>query len=171
LRHVSNHWFKPVHELRKNTGLPKSSYNPLMKSFSTDGNLALFPKEFAAPQKDWPVKTFQPGFPLFADTDKPLSGKVSEFLNKGEAPIVFTLGTAVVQMKSDFFKIAYKAVKQTGIRAIFLTGENPDHVNDEMSGMIKFVFLLMNHFRIYFQSAGDCSSMRYRHYVTSAFIR
>lgn len=129
---VSNNWFKPVHELRKNIGLPKLSYNPLMKSFSTYGNLVLFSELFAAPQKDWPVNTFQPGFPLFADNDKPLSGKVIEFLNKGETPVVFTLGTAVVQMNSDFFKIAHKAVKLTGVRAIFLTGENPDHVNDEM---------------------------------------
>ncbi len=130
---VSKHWFKPVFELRHNVGLPKSSANPLMKYFSPYATLALFPASFAAPQKDWPVNTFQLGFPLYEEPDKPLSENVTDFLNQGEAPVVFTLGTAVVEMKSDFFKIAYKAIKQTKVRAIFLVGNNPDHISDDMS--------------------------------------
>lgn len=130
----SYHWFKPVYELRKKAGVSNPYSNPLMKHFSPYGTLALFPASFAAPQKDWPVNTFQIGFPLYGDPDRNLSGTVSDFLKKGEAPFVFTLGTAVVEMKSDFFHIAYEAVKQTGIRAIFLIGDNTDHSTDEMSG-------------------------------------
>ena len=130
----STHWFKPVYELRKKEGLPNPNSNPLMKYYSPFGSLALFPESFAAPQKDWPVNTFQTGFPLYGDPDITLSDKVSDFLKQGEAPFVFTLGTAVVEMKSDFFHTAYEAVKQTKFRAIFLTGDNSDHSNDEMSG-------------------------------------
>ena len=149
----SFHWFKPVYELRKSEGLPNTYANPLMRYFSPYGTLALYPASFAAPQKDWPVNTFQTGFPLYEDPGKPLSDKVSDFLKKGEAPIVFTLGTAVVQMKSDFFKIAYEAIKQTKVRAIFLTGDNPDHITDEMSRMIRSAFPVMNPIRHYSRSA------------------
>jgi rhamnosyltransferase subunit B len=129
----SFHWFKPVYELRKKENLQKPYSNPLMKYFSPYGTLALFPASFAQPQKDWPVNTFQIGFPLYADPVNTISDKVSDFLKHEEPPIVFTLGTAIVEMKSDFFKIAYKAVKLTKVRAIFLTGNNPDHITDEMS--------------------------------------
>ena len=129
----STHWFKPVYELRKKEGLPNPNSNPLMKYYSPYGSLALFPASFAAPQKDWPVNTFQIGFPLYGDKDITLSENVSDFLKQGEAPFVFTLGTAVVEMKSDFFHIAYDALKQTKIRAIFLIGDNSDHSTDEMS--------------------------------------
>lgn len=129
----SYHWFKPVYELRKKEGLPNPTANPLMKYFSPYGTLALFPASFAAPQKDWPVNTFQIGFPLYEDTDSTISDTVSEFLKQGEAPFVFTLGTAVVEMKSDFFKTAYEAIKKTKVRAIFLIGNNDSHITDEMS--------------------------------------
>ncbi len=130
---MSYQWFKPVYELKKKEGLSNPTANPLMKYFSPYGTLALFPESFAAPEKDWPVNTFQIGFPLYKNEGKVISEKVSEFLKVGEPPIVFTLGTAAVQMNSDFFKIAFKAIKQTKIRVIFLIGENSNHVNDEMS--------------------------------------
>ncbi|MDQ3019323.1 MAG: hypothetical protein M3R36_01950 [Bacteroidota bacterium] len=104
-----------------------------MKYFSPYGTLALFPPTFAAPQKDWPVHTFQIGFPLYADNESTISDSVSNFLKQGEAPLIFTLGTAVVEMKSDFFKIAYEAVKKTKVRSIFLVGNNPDHISYEMT--------------------------------------
>jgi len=104
-----------------------------MRHFSPYGTLALFPSTFAAPQKDWPVNTFQLGFPLYSDPDAIISDAISEFLKSGEAPIVFTLGTAVVEMKSDFFKISYEAVKKTKVRAIFLVGNNPGHITSEMT--------------------------------------
>ncbi len=130
---ASKHWFKPVYELRKKEGLQNPYSNPLMKNFSPYGTFALFPESFAQPQKDWPVNTSQIGFPLHVETDSTLSDNVSDFLKKDEAPFVFTLGTAIVNMESDFFKIAYKAIKLTGIRAIFLIGNKDGHVTNEMS--------------------------------------
>ncbi len=129
----SHHWFKPIYELRKKEGLSDDKANPLMKYFSPYGTLALFHSSFAAPQKDWPANTFQIGFPLYGDPDITISDTVSDFLKQGEAPVVFTLGTAVVEMKIDFFKIAYEAVKKTKVRAIFLIGNNSGHITDEMS--------------------------------------
>lgn len=131
---VSKNWFKPVYELRKREGLKDIYANPLIKCFSPYGTLVLFPSTFAAPQKDWPVNTFQLGFPLYSDPHAVISEPVSEFLNRGDAPVVFTLGTAVVEMESDFFKTAYEAVKITKVRAIFLVGNNPGHVTPEMTG-------------------------------------
>ncbi|MCB0729017.1 MAG: glycosyltransferase family 1 protein [Ignavibacteriae bacterium] len=129
----SYNWFKPIYELRKKEGLKNAYANPLMKYFSPYGTLVLFPRSFAAPQEDWPANSYQLGFPLYSDPESTLSDNVTDFLDKGDEPLVFTLGSAVVQMKSDFFKIAFKAVKQTGVRAVFLTGDNKDHITDEMS--------------------------------------
>lgn len=119
-------WLTPVHALRKRLGLPASSANPLTQGFSPHGTLALFPHEFAAPQRDWPPSVWQVGFPLFdQETTHEASPAVRDFLTIAPAPVVFTLGSAVVRMATPFYHIAYDAVRQLGLRAIFLVGKEP----------------------------------------------
>lgn len=121
----SNSWFKDLKKFRKEIGLTTKMENPLVKNFSSHGTLALFDKDFGEPQKDWPEKTFQVGFPLFdEEKEVELSLETQKFLENGEKPIVFTLGTAIVLTKNNFFETAYRAVKKSGHRAIFLVGKN-----------------------------------------------
>jgi rhamnosyltransferase subunit B len=90
---------------------------------SPDGVLALFPSWYAAPQPDWPANTFQWDFPLEDMADAtPLSSELQAFLEEGEKPVVFTLGTGNVHVQS-FFETALKITNRLGCRAVFVTRE------------------------------------------------
>jgi rhamnosyltransferase subunit B len=119
-------WLRPLASLRADAGLPPSSKNALVEGFSPHGTIALFPSAFAAPQPDWPTPLRQVGFPLFdEETTSEISPGLRQFLASGEPPVVFTLGTAIVQMETSYFEVAYEAMKQLGGRAVFLVGKQP----------------------------------------------
>ena len=125
----TNRWFVPLANLRAEAGLPISKKNVLIDGYSPHGTLALFPKAFAPPQPDWPSQVDQIGFPLFdEETTSDLSPELQEFLSSGPPPVVFTLGTAVVQMETNYFEIAYDAVKQLGLRGVLLVGKTPRRI-------------------------------------------
>lgn len=88
---------------------------------SPDGVLALFPEWFARPQPDWPQPLCQWDFPLEdLAAERPLDPALQAFLDAGEAPVVFTPGSANIQARR-FFEVALAAVRQTGVRAVFVT--------------------------------------------------
>jgi len=121
------HWWEPVRQLRRELGLCQGR-NPLFDDkFSRDLTLALFSPAFASPQPDWPTNTIQPGF-VFFDQDDAQSGlppELSAFLEAGEAPIVFTLGSTAVHDPQNFFQGSADAARLLQWRAVFLIGENP----------------------------------------------
>jgi rhamnosyltransferase subunit B len=124
--------FLPVFALREQEGLPLIKENQLIRYFSPYRTLALFPEHFALPQSDWPKNLCQVGFPLYGKTETAkLPDQLLKFIADGSAPFVFTLGSAIVQMENNFFEVAYEAVKRTGIRAIFLVGDQPKNVPPE----------------------------------------
>lgn len=116
---------EPMQELRKDLGLARID-NPIFEGqHSPMRVLALFSPEFAAMQPDFPPNTLITGFPFFDRNDvrSPLPPEVEDFLNEGEPPILFTLGSALVWMDSDFYKIAVEAASELGKRALLLTGD------------------------------------------------
>ena len=122
-------WQKPIALLRQRIGLPASSINMLTDGFSPFGTLALFPPLFAPAQPDWPQGVNYIGFPLFdEETTREISPGLRQFLESGPEPVVFTLGTAVVRMETNYFEVAYQAVKKLGLRAVLLVGKNPHRV-------------------------------------------
>jgi UDP:flavonoid glycosyltransferase YjiC (YdhE family) len=54
-----------------------------------------------------------------------MTADLEPFLDAGDPPIVFTLGSAAVFDPGDFFVESYKAVKAIGRRAIMLAGTQP----------------------------------------------
>jgi UDP:flavonoid glycosyltransferase YjiC (YdhE family) len=121
---ATNRWFEPLHAFRKKIGLQPSKKNPMVEGFSPFGNLVLFPKEFAAPQIDWPQKSMQVPFPIFDKEDRSdISTPLKKFLEEGTPPVVFTLGTAIIRTKNSFFADAYAAVERLRCRAVFLVGK------------------------------------------------
>lgn len=87
--------------------------------------LALFPAFLAAPQPDWPSHVVQTGFPFFEqDRRSETMARIERFFAAGEAPVVFTLGSSVIEIARDFFHIAADAVRRLGRRAILLAGRN-----------------------------------------------
>jgi rhamnosyltransferase subunit B len=131
-------WWEPVRRLRRELGL-KPGGDPLFTDkFSAELILALFSPEIAPPQADWPADTVQPGY-VFYDQDEAQSGlppELEAFLQEGEAPIVFTLGSSAVHdPRGFFFEESVKAAKILGRRAVFLIGQNPPPANLSSSGI------------------------------------
>ena len=78
-------------------------------------------------QKDWPPNTRITGF-CFYDADggnAKLPAKLEEFLAAGDAPVVFTLGSAAVLAAGKFYEHSARAAIEAGVRAVLLIGTDP----------------------------------------------
>jgi rhamnosyltransferase subunit B len=126
LNRVATVLARPWHRLRKEIGLlPARGFNPLTESCSPVLHLALFSKWFAAKQPDWPAQTVVTGFPWFdAEGGTGLSPQLVRFLDDGEPPLVFTLGTAVVADARQFYDQSAAAAKLLGRRAILIVSNS-----------------------------------------------
>jgi UDP:flavonoid glycosyltransferase YjiC (YdhE family) len=131
---------RPWHRLRKEIGLPHASgFNPLTESHSPFLHLALFSKWLADKQVDWPAHVVVTGFPWFdADGSPGLPPKLAQFLDDGEPPLVFSLGSAVLADAGPFYHHSLAAAKLMGRRAVLLV-RNPQVVLPELpKGVIAF---------------------------------
>ncbi len=126
-RFTSRKWPEPIYELRRELGLPKGA-NPLFDAkHSPNLVLALFSRVLGVEQKDWPAHTLITGF-CFYDADAgnaALPANLEEFLSAGEAPIVFTLGSAAVLAAGQFYEHSAQAAIKMGVRAVLLIGTDP----------------------------------------------
>ncbi len=130
---VSYPWWKPVRRLRRELGLPAGKSPLFDGKYSPHLNLALFSSVLQPPQPDWPPHTVQTGFLLHDDSGsgphtRSLPAAVESFLSGGE-PIVFTLGSAAVNLAGDFYAQSAAAAQRLGRRALLLTGNNPPPLN------------------------------------------
>ena len=99
-------------------------HNPITEKFSDTLHLAMFSKVLGGPKPDWPKSAVQTGF-CFYDGREDLGempAELEEFLEQGEPPIVFTLGSAAVMVAEDFFTESIAAAKILNRRAVFLFG-------------------------------------------------
>ncbi len=123
-RFVSRKWPQPIYDLRAELGLERGA-NPLFDAkHSPYLVLALFSRVLGTEQKDWPEHTRITGF-CFYDADAgnaALPAHLEKFLAAGEAPVVFTLGSAAVLAAGDFYENSAKAVVRLGVRAVLLIG-------------------------------------------------
>lgn len=123
-RKTFHKWFKPYREFRRELGLDENHDPMFGNKYSRSLHLAMFSKVLAKPQPDWASATLQTGF-CFYDGNQDL-GKMPEdldkFLNEGEAPIVFTLGSAAVMDARDFYEQSIEAAKILNKRAVMLYG-------------------------------------------------
>ncbi len=125
-RRVTSRWSTPLHDFRRELGLPPAGSPVFDAKHSPDLTLALFPSFLAAPQPDWPASTRQTGFTYFEQTAPPDTIEaLRRFREGGDSPIVFTLGSSVVHIASQFYDGAVQAATTLGRRAILLTGGNP----------------------------------------------
>ncbi|MBL8850755.1 MAG: glycosyltransferase, partial [Planctomycetaceae bacterium] len=110
-----------LNEWRRELGLPPVKRITRWWN-SPDGVVCLFPDWYAPPQPDWPPNLIQADFPLWnADASNGLPPEVDDFLKAGDAPIVFTPGSANVH-GHEFFAAAVEACRVLNRRGILLTG-------------------------------------------------
>jgi len=124
--------FAPLVRLRAELGLGEDPRHPLFEGqFSSLGALGLYSRALGGVQPDYPVRTSIVGFAGFDSEDgreARLSATLAEFLNAGPAPLVFTLGSLIVNSPGSFFRESVAAARQLGMRAVLLVGpaaQNP----------------------------------------------
>lgn len=120
-------WMAPVAALRAELGLPPAAHPLFEGQFSPHGTLALFSPVFGPPQPDWPVRTTATGFPFY-NRAIPMPPDVQAFLDAGDPPVVFTLGSAAVSAAGSFYDESARAVAQLGCRAVLLVGRHPENI-------------------------------------------
>jgi UDP:flavonoid glycosyltransferase YjiC (YdhE family) len=123
-RWVTGRWAEPVHRLRRELGLPKGGIPFFEGQHSPALVLGLFSRVFATKQPDYPPQTVIAGFAFYDGADiRPPDQDLLRFLDAGEPPIVFTLGSSAVWIADDFYTAAAAAARTLGRRAILLAGE------------------------------------------------
>ncbi len=112
-------------EFRRELGLPDRGSPVFEGQHSPTLVLAMFSKLFAQPQPDWPKQTRQTGFAFYDGRNElGMPAELSQFLDSGPAPVVFTLGSSAVWVARDFYRESIAAVKQLGRRAVLLIGDD-----------------------------------------------
>jgi len=118
-------WTGTFQKLRAELGLPRCD-NPLFDGqFSSLGSLALYSPLFGAAQPDFPTRCTLTGF-CFYDRQHgeptSLTPEMQAFIDRGTAPLVFTLGSALVMEPGDFYDVSIAAARKVGRRAVLLVG-------------------------------------------------
>jgi rhamnosyltransferase subunit B len=128
IKYATRPWASPVYHFRDELGLPaETTLNPLTDGQAPLLHLALFSKQLATKQPDWPPQTIVTGFPWYdRDGSGGLSLELSRFLDNGSPPIVFTLGTAVANAAGAprFFAESAAAAKLLGRRAVLIVHDS-----------------------------------------------
>src|SRR5579864_3320950 len=125
-RFTTRKWSEPIYELRRELGLPRGPHPLFDAKHSPFLVLALFSRVLGVEQKDWPANTRITGF-CYYDADAgnaKLPSQLEEFMARGEAPVVFTLGSAAVLAAGKFYEHSARAAVKAGVRAVLLIGSD-----------------------------------------------
>jgi rhamnosyltransferase subunit B len=114
-----------VYRLRAGLGMSRGGHPLFEGQHSPVRVLALFSRLLGDTQPDYPRQTVITGFPFYdAAPTRPADPDLLAFLDRGEPPIVFTLGSSAVWIADDFYPVSIAAVRALGRRALLLVGEN-----------------------------------------------
>ena len=122
-------WIAPLKKLRESLDLPDlGDVHIVVESQNSPHlNLAFFSGLFAPAQKDWPQPMFQAGFVFHQQEEESLSRETREFLDKGDSPLLFSLGTTGSGIEGQrFCKVAAEASLLMDKRAILVTGSDAE---------------------------------------------
>ena len=138
LKWTISDWFEPFNEFRHELGLSDGIDPVFADKYSKLLHLAMFSKALGKPQPDWFSPTLQTGFCFYDESGRTeLQPELAAFLESGEPPIVFTLGSAAVMDARDFFEQSAQAAKMLGRRAVLLYGidkEPPKGLDENIIG-------------------------------------
>jgi rhamnosyltransferase subunit B len=112
-----------MNEVRHTFGLKPIKDGFVRGSISPHLCLLLMSRAYIPPPPDWPPQLKLTGF---ADWDRPVRWEeppdLESFLEDGEPPVVFTLGTSTALRPDQFFEVALEAALRSKRRAILLLG-------------------------------------------------
>lgn len=133
IKRASKPWTKPLYKLCKDHQLAPPSGHPIFEGqYSPYGTLAMFPDCFATAQDDWPPNTTMTGFPLLSTeiAEREELESLQVFIDAGEAPIVFALGSSAVNIAGDFYIVSAAVTRRLKQRAVLVYGKLDDQVKD-----------------------------------------
>ena len=126
----------PMNRFRKSIGVAPARNILFDEMLSADRVLAMFSPHFRAPAPDDPERLLVCGFPWFerhgghAELGERLTPETERFLDAGDPPIVFSLGSVLSHTQVDAFHAALEAARLVGRRAILVTGHAHDDALD-----------------------------------------
>ncbi len=139
-----------MRELRAELGLPDDGESVTRAKERANLALVLFSEVLGERQPDWPEHSEECGFPFYRESKSVvLSPALTAFLDAGEAPVVFTLGSAAVFDPGPFYTESLAAARELGRRAVLLVGEEdrsglsgdlPDSVHVEAYAPFSLLF-------------------------------
>lgn len=126
-RRMVKPWFEPVESLREELGLPYRGIPIFEGQHSPEMVIAMFSKVLAEPRPDWPPNTRVTGFCFYDKLEASrepaeLPAGLKNFLESGEPPILFTLGSSAVWDADRFYEESVEAAVKLGERALLLIG-------------------------------------------------
>src|SRR5688500_17780839 len=93
-RRLTDAWATEWRDLRAELGLAAVGDHPLWAGrHSPVRSHGLFSRVLAEPQPDWPPQARVTGFPFYRPPRQSLDSRLRRYLENGEPPLVFTLGT------------------------------------------------------------------------------
>ena len=105
--------------------------------YSPDMTLGLFPDWFGPPQPDWAHPVELTGFPLYDQgSQQVIDPRLESWLLDGDAPVVFTAGSANVQAR-DYFAAAVDLTQRLDLRAVLVTS-NFEDVPDDLPNNVRY---------------------------------
>ena len=118
---VDNIYAGPLNAFRAQHGLAPIKRVMDQWWHSPEATLALFPRWYAAPQPDWPAQVQFLDFPLYdGGSLETADAALPALLTAGEAPIVFTSGSAMAT-GTEFFAASARSCELLGRRGVFIT--------------------------------------------------
>jgi rhamnosyltransferase subunit B len=116
-----------IDAVRARHGLGPARGAPMLdQGVATRAVLCGWSSALGALPPDAPAGSALVGFPFFdsdSGGDEPPAPELAAFLRDGDRPLVFTLGSVMVALDSDFYARAAAAARQLGMRAVLLTGQ------------------------------------------------
>ena len=123
-------WTRPMNAIRASLGLPPTRDNIIFDADRwADLSLGLYSPLLSPRQPDAAPNFHVVGHAAYdSETGAPaaLSPELEAFLNAGSPPLVFTLGSAAVNIPGDFYVESLNAARRLGHRAVLLVGPDGD---------------------------------------------
>ena len=149
--------FRPLHALRADIGLARTAQNPLFDGqFAQPGAIGLYSRLLGDVQPDYPRPTWITGFATFDGETARSTGSdpaLEAFLEAGPEPLVFTLGSLIVNSPGSFYQQGVLAARSLGRRAVLLVGEGAHGELAHLNSSEVFVCAYAPHSRLFPRAA------------------
>jgi UDP:flavonoid glycosyltransferase YjiC (YdhE family) len=123
-RWATRGWGEPVYRLRRELGLARGPEPLFGAREEAAALLGMFSPLVGEAQPDWPGNARVTGF-AFYDRHEEMPGALQAFLDAGDPPVVFTLGSAAVFDPGTYYRESAAAARRLGRRAVLLVGPAP----------------------------------------------